>query len=190
MHAMPLKILIPAVLVMLLTAGCGSRDDRLVRLATDNAHQQAEQNRQMAELQKEVATGTRTLVEADAQSREALIRLQHDLQTAQAEIGHARDRLEAERREIAAQRRTDPVIAAAITDIGLVLAALLPLVICWCLLRQRADADADQAVCELLVEELAAREPLLLPNSAPRHLGCQADPQPGGPPADSSLIRT
>ena len=190
MHVMRLKILMAAILLTPLITGCDSGDDRLVRLATDNARQQAEQTRQMAELQKEVATGTRKLVEAEAQSRKALIRLQQDLQSERSEIGHARDRLEIERREIATQRLTDSVVAEALAELGLVLAALLPLVLCWHLLRQRTDADMDQAVSELLIEDLVAHEPLLLPRPTQLRLECQAAPEPDGSSDDWSLIKT
>ena len=185
MDVSTLRTSMTAVFLALLIAGCDSRDDRLVRLAVDSSKQQADQNRQMAALQQEVAAGARSLVAADAKSREELIHLQRALETEQSEIGRQRDRLETERREIASQRRTDPIVAAAITNVGLVLACLLPLVLCWYLLRRDPDGDADQAVCELLVEELTSSEPLLLPTSSGLRLGCQPDP-PDGLRADST----
>ena len=88
--------------------------------------------------------------------------MQHDLQTAQAEIGRQRDQLEEDRREIATQRQRDPIVAAAILDIGIVLACLLPLALCVYVLRVACRAgESDSAVAELLVQELVASKPRL-----------------------------
>jgi hypothetical protein len=162
----------PVILVILLTLlmiGCtSSTDERLLEQAKEHAARQAETQKQMARLQQEVAEGSHKLVEADAKAREELTTLQHDLRSDQAEIGHQRDQLEAERRGIAAQRNRDPIIAAAIMNTGLVLACLLPLLVCvyvlWCVGKSR---DSDEAVTELLVEELVTDHPRLLPLSSP-----------------------
>ena len=102
-----MRIVIPVTLtVLLLVAATGCResnDDRLVEMAQEHVARQAEQNRQMSESHKELAEGSRQLVEADAKAREELVVLQHDLRADQAEIGHQRDQLEAERRQIAEQ---------------------------------------------------------------------------------------
>ena len=126
----------------------------------------AEQNRQMAQLQQEVAAGSRRLVEADAEAREKLMALQEGLRMDQADVGRQRDQLEAERRDIAAQRNRDPIIASTLMQIGLILACLVPLVLCGYLihsLRSARDSDAD--VVELLVEELVSERPKLLSGS-------------------------
>ena len=88
--------------------------------------------------------------------------MQHDLRTDQAEIGHQRDQLENDRREIAAQRHRDPIVAAIIMDVGIVLACLLPLALGVYVLRAACRAgESDGAVAELLVQELVASEPRL-----------------------------
>jgi len=64
----------------------------------------------------------------------------------------AREVLEQERKQIAAQRHRDPVLAASIQTVGLVLAALLPLVVCIYVLKQMSRSEPDDgAVAELLV---------------------------------------
>ena len=151
----------PTVLLLVAATGCQkSNDDRLVEMAQEHVARQAEQNRQMAELHKQLAEGSRQLVEADARAREELTVLQHDLRADQAEIGHQRDQLEAERRQIAEQRYRDPLIAAAIVNVGLVLACLLPLAfgvyVLWSL---RRSGDSDDALVELLIEEVVADRP-------------------------------
>lgn len=86
--------------------------------------------------------------------------LQHDLRGDQAEIGRQRDQLEAERRRIAEQRHRDPLIAAAITNVGLVLACLLPLAFgIYVLSSLRGKSDSDDALVELLIEEVVADRP-------------------------------
>ena len=161
----------PVMLVTLLTlviVGCTNSDDRLVEMGREHAARQAESQRQMIDLQKQVAEGSRQLVENDAKARENLTALQQDLRTDQARIGDQRDQLESDRREIAAQRHRDPIIAALIMDIGIVLACLLPLALGIYVLRSASRAgESDSAVAELLVQELVASEPRLSLPSQP-----------------------
>jgi hypothetical protein len=157
------------ILTTLLLTGCGSStDERLLQQAKEHAAQQAETHRQMARQQQEVAEGSRRLIEADAKAREDMASMQHELRQDQAEIGHQRDQLESERREIASERHRDPLVASAILNVSLVLAALLPLLVCvyvlWCVARTR---DADEAVTEMLVEEIVSEKPRLLPPVVP-----------------------
>lgn len=156
-------IAIPILLTLLL-AGCGSNDDRLVNMAQEHEKRQAEQSQQMARMQHEVAEGARKLVEEDAKAREALTTMQDKLRSDAAVIGQQRDALEADRREIAAQRNRDPVIAATIMQVGLYVACLLPLVLAGYLvyaMRYTASQD-DAIVAEFLVTDIVAEHPLLL----------------------------
>ncbi|HEX6986965.1 MAG TPA: hypothetical protein VF170_16425 [Planctomycetaceae bacterium] len=162
-------LLIPLMASILLTTGC-DRDERLARFAEQAAERQAEQNRRMAELQREVAAGSRQLVEADAKARTEFTELHRDLQSERSDIGKQRDALEAERREIASRRVTDPLIAAAVMDAGLLLACLLPLVLGWHLLRQADREPADALVTAVLLEDLIKDRPLLLSPASPRLL--------------------
>ena len=180
----PTYLAIPLLLLPMI--GCrGSADEKLVEMAREHAVREAESQRQMVDLQKQVADGSRQLVEADAKARGELTALQHDLRSDQAEIGRQRDKMEAERREIAHNRFRDPIIAAIVEDIGIVLACLLPLVVCvYVLWSARRAGESDSAVAELLVQELVATEPtLLLSNefSFPR-LAPAADPPCGDEP--------
>ena len=166
-----------AAILMLVAVGCDSEDARLAEMAQRHVHEQAEQNKRMADLQKEVAQGARELVEADAQSREQFVAMHRDAQAERAEIGLQRDALEAERREIATQRHRDPVIAAAILNIGLLLACMMPLVVCWYLLQRKPEPEDPQLVAEVLLEDLMAEQPLLLPARRPA-LGYSSDDPP------------
>jgi hypothetical protein len=154
------------MLIALLLAGCkSSPDERLVEMAKEHEKSQSEQSQQMARMQHEVAEGSRRLVEADSKARAELTAIQHELRSDQADIGRQRDQLESERREIANQRQRDPIVAAAITNVGTVLACLLPLLVCvyvlWSIGRSR---DSDAGVTDLLVQELVSERPMLLPS--------------------------
>jgi hypothetical protein len=135
-----------------LTAGCDDTDERLAYFAQESTRQQAEQNREMAQLNREVA-----------RSHQELISLKRDLEKQQAQINNQRNGLESERREIAKQRHRDPIIAAAINNVGVILACLLPLALAGYLLYCFRDQKEDQLVTEILVQEMVSEHPTLLP---------------------------
>ena len=85
------------------------------------------------------------------------------MQTERSEIGHQRDQLETERREIADSRNRDPIIAAAITRVAFVVVSLLPLLICWLLLQQKVEPADKNEITELLLDDLVSSEPRLMP---------------------------
>lgn len=119
---------------------------------------------------EKLATVQKELIERDAQGREQLNALQQDVQAAARDerqaIGRQRDGLEAERQKLAEERKTAPVVAAAVTQLGLIFACLLPLLLCGYLIYvSRQPDDADAAVAELLVGDLIDRQSsLLLPH--------------------------
>lgn len=184
-------ILMPIVAALILTAiGCDEEENkRLAEMAERHIERQAEQNRQVTELQREVAEGSRRLVEADAQARQEMVTLQREVQAERSEVGRQRDLLEGERRDLAAKRRLDPIVAAAITNIGLLLACLLPLVLCWYLLQRRVEPADDQAVAEVLLEDLVSDRPLLLPlTDGVRAIGLRAERKDTRSPDDSDHV--
>ena len=155
---------ITLTLILLTSIGCNSNENsRVAELATQQLKRQADQNRRMSELQQEVASGSRELVEADANARQEMVTLQREMQTERNEIGHQRDQLEAERREIADRRNRDPIIAAAITRVAFVVVSLLPLLICWLLLQQKVEPADKNEITELLLDDLVSSEPRLMP---------------------------
>jgi hypothetical protein len=154
-------LLVPLALLM---SGCENDEERLVEMAREQAARQAEQSRQMAQLQQELSEGSRRLVEADALARQGLVGLQRDLRTDQAEVGRQRDALEEERRQITAQRHWESLLGPAITGTATLLACLLPLVLCLAVLRSlRSPDESEQALSELLIHEMTTDRPLLLP---------------------------
>jgi len=63
--------------ILILIGGC---DDRVTQISREAADRQAQQNTAMAELSKEVASGTQRLVGADAQARKEIVGVHRDLQ--------------------------------------------------------------------------------------------------------------
>jgi hypothetical protein len=179
-----------------LTSGCDRPDERLVAVSREASDRQAEQNRQIARQNEEIADTTRQLVAADAQARkelieadaaarqelinsqtearEELISMQQSLQDRQATVDQARDELETERREIAQDRYWDSLLAQAVGAAVLLLASILPLVLCWYLLHGlRRGSESEEDLTEWLTMELAAEEPTLLPRLAGSKSGNQ-----------------
>jgi hypothetical protein len=133
-------------LLVCLARGCGSDDERLVRATQEADARQAEQNREMARLV------------ADQQSIQKGIENEHE------RLDEQRTALDDERRAIAAARVRDPIIANALIGAVVLAVCALPLLLALVALRRaHSDESNDAALGELLVQELVADEPLLLP---------------------------
>jgi TolA-binding protein len=145
-------VLVATILLLAMVSCEDNGDERLAWYAQESTRQQAEQNREMAQLNREVA-----------QAYQELIGLQHNLEEQQVQLNDQRDQLESERRAIASHRHRDPIIAAAISNVGLVLACLIPLALAGYLLYCLRDRSDDEAVGELLIQELTSDQPLVLP---------------------------
>jgi len=163
----------------LIMNGCSSPagDQRLIDLSRDAIEQQQKQNDVIARQSERVVDETEKLTEAardlvgqDAQARRELVEAQqvinNDLHSERARIDRQREDLEKDRRSLASARVRDPVIAESIQVVGILLACLCPLLLAAYLLRSlRSDTTDDQAVAELLVCELTADQPQLLPHA-------------------------
>ena len=179
--------------LLILVAGCTGNRQELADLAGQHLQQQAAHNEALLEQTEHLTGAAQELVEADAQARRELIRAQERLQTQlsseRQNLDCQRGDLESERRELAQQRHREPMLAAAIMQGALVLLAALPLVICALLFRALREEPPDTAVGELLIQELVAEQPLLLPAPAPSHLALEHRPDddsdhPESAPAD------
>lgn len=148
----PLRHHAAMILLVVLTTGCESTDDRLVRHVAESNRQQAEQNQGMARLHHEVAEGTSRLVEAVAESRKEMVAMESDLQ-------EQRTQLDAERRSLAKERHRESTLAPVLSNVGLMLVAALPLVLCWYLLHglRSPDEDVSDALIENFVGERLAQ---------------------------------
>lgn len=168
-----------ALLMLLATIGCSPaadlRDQRLAEFAEQSVEQQAKQNEHLArqsqavvEQSQRLAEAGRELVAQDAAARREMVSAQHDLNTQlnqqRAAIDLGRDDLEQDRRQIAGERHRDPIVAASIQTAGLILACLLPLLVCVFIIWQMGRHEpVDAVVAELLTCELVSDQPRLLP---------------------------
>ena len=165
MHRMSLVLL---CLLILVCTGCPGEGNRVAEVAREGAREQAQQNERMVQLQQEIAETHKSLVEGQVSARGEMVAMQRDLQEAQNAVNQQRDSLEAERREIATQRGRDPIIASAIQYVGVLLACLLPLLVCIYVLRASCHSDeSDAVVAEILIEDVASSEPTLIPPTRP-----------------------
>ncbi len=162
----------------LVIIGCGKppdlRDQRLAEFARESMTEQRQQNDRMAEQSVAVVAGSRQLAEAaqelvlqDATARRELLAAQTELTSQlhdqRSRVDAGRDQLEQERRQIATQRTRDPLLAAAIYDVGLVLVSVLPLLVSLYVIRQMQVQEPDHAaVAEMLVLELTSQQPRFL----------------------------
>ena len=204
---------IMALLTLLAMIGCSDtptdvRDQRLAEFAQQSVREQAKQNEYIARQSEAVVQESQKLAEAskelvakDAEARREMVSAQRELTSQfneqRASIDTGRNELEQERKQIAEQRHRDPIIASSIQTIGLILACLLPLLVCVYVLRQMNQNDPDNAaVAELLVSEVVSEEPKFLPGPALRPaIGHrpgreQAEElQIGDPPNDAQHLR-
>jgi hypothetical protein len=151
-----------AMLTFVLSAiGCSSNDDRLVDLSQKSAERQAEQNRLVETNDRQVIEATNRLVEAEAKSRTEILALHQRIEAERTGINQQRDALEQERRQIAAERNAAPIIAESIQLAASLITAVLPLLACLFLLRGLFDKPDQNALAELLVEDLVSRQSLL-----------------------------
>ena len=158
-------------MTLLLAAGCAdSGDERFRQLAQQALYEQSEQNKRLAEQSKQIAEASRRLVEGDAAARKDLLaaqkQLTSELHTERASLDRQREDMEQERRNIAAQRHRDPLIAHTVSAVGLTLACLLPLLLAgYVIYALNRSNDDNDALSELLIMEMTADQPLLLPSS-------------------------
>ena len=154
------KITILTTMTLVVTLGC---DDRATQIAREAADRQAQQNTEMARLNKEVAAGSHELVEADARARKEIVGVHRDLQAERERLASSWDNLEYERQQIARDRRTESALSAGAQIAGAVIVTALLFGFCWyVLIAVRRNSDTDARLNELLVEELLADEPLTL----------------------------
>ena len=151
---------------------------------------QEDERQRLNRAQAEVAEASRQLIQADAKARGEIVALQRDLQQGQAELGRQRDQLENDRRRYADQRNRDPIVANTILDVGTILAGLLPLILCIVLVLGLRDPEqTNSTLAEILVEEIAGDQPVLLPSPG-RQAALEHEPDQEGqgepPQADPS----
>lgn len=180
MKRMWIMCLAMAAIASMGAGGCDGDNGRLAEYAQNSVDQQTRQNEQIARQNLEVtrqnqqvAAAAQKLVESDAQARHELVTAQKSLQEGlhaeRLTLDEQRQGLEDDRRQIARERYWEPLLAEAIGGCGVLLACLLPLVICLYVLRGLQTGSGDEAVLnDLLVSELTAERPQLLLSTTER----------------------
>lgn len=155
--------LLNGTILLAVIGGCVKEDGRLIELSEKSAERQAEQNRQIAQQSQKVAEATQALVAADSQARKALIAanssLNEQLHSERASLDRQHEHLEEERRALSKARNREPVIAAVITSVTLLLMCGAPLLVVIYLLRALSENEPGRVECEVLVAELLSDPP-------------------------------
>ncbi len=162
-------IIIGFSLLISATIGCSSSDERLAQFAQQSVREQSIQNQHMAnqsvaivEESSKLAEAAKELVKQDAQARQEL--LAHHTQLS-GQLNSQQSKLDQQRKDLANQLVREPVISAAISSVGLLLACALPLALAGLLVWKTTQTTSDDAaVAGLLVSELTAETPLFLPS--------------------------
>ena len=174
---------------LLIADGCSGGNDKLAEMAQELARRQAAQQEKLIDETRKLSEASRELVEADATARKELTEFQSEIQQGiQSErnsVDRQREKLEDERREIATQRHRDPLIAAGLVQAATLIVAGLPILVLIYLFRTARDEPPEAAVGELLIQEMTAEQPLLLPGPVFHPPALQApDPSPPEPGGD------
>src|SRR3954454_13340430 len=98
------KTWILSITLFAATHGC---DDKATQIAREAADRQAQQNTEMAQVNKEVAAGSHQLVEADAKARQEIVGVHRDLQAERSRLDSGWSELQADRRAIISELRTE-----------------------------------------------------------------------------------
>lgn len=172
-------VMIVLVLTVMTSIGC-DKDERFAQNAAQAMESQLRQNEIIARQSEKVVDESRALAEtakelvaADSQSRGEMIQAQRELQVSlhqeRVEIDRQRSMLEMERNEIAEQRNRDPIIAAALHAMGIIVACTLPLLLAGYALRQmNSTVDESMELGNLLIDEFTSPSPAFLSSNQPR----------------------
>src|SRR3954454_22276714 len=94
------KTWILSITLFAATHGC---DDKATQIAREAADRQAQQNTEMAQLTKEVASGSHQLVEDDAKARQEIVGVHRDLQAERGRLDSGWTELQANRKKLVSQ---------------------------------------------------------------------------------------
>jgi TolA-binding protein len=143
----PLWMMIVQLAALAITSGCDNSSSQVARVAQEAAQRQAEQNQEMAHLNRDVAEATKRLVEGQAAADQ-------QWQTTERKIHEQQDQLEAERRQQADTRQHDSLLAPVLWSLGVLVVCCLPLLVCWQLLTGLAKETQEATITQFLVDEV------------------------------------
>ena len=145
--------------------GCADREAEIAREAADR---QARQNDTMAALQQEVAAGTRSLAENDAQARHQSFEVHRDLHAERADLSDQWRDLDDQRQAVARTRRTDSFLTSLVAGGGGALAALFALAFAWlALFALHRSGESPEMACQIVEQFLDSDDLLSEPGGLP-----------------------
>src|SRR4051812_44069477 len=157
----PATWILLAALPLIATTSCS--DARVTQVAREAADRQAQQNTEMARLNKEVAAGSHQLVEADGKARQEIVAVHRDLQAERSRLDNSWGQVQEERKEIAAERRTESMFVAVANASGYLFLVVVVLGFCWYALVRVGQGDGtEEQLNELLVTEILPEHLALL----------------------------
>jgi hypothetical protein len=148
-----LKTTIVLLALLVITSGCENDSSQVAQVAQEAARRQGEQSLEMARLNREIAAGTKRLVDGQADAA------QH-WQTMEQKVHEQRDELESERRQQAETRQRDSLLAPVLVTLGVLLLCCLALLICWQLLARLANETQETTITQLLLDEVICQSRL------------------------------
>ena len=151
--------------MLLMMGGCGSEDSaakqELVDFAKQMVSEQQAVSRSLLSQSEQLSVAAKELVASDAVARAELIsangELQAGIQAERHEVNRMRDELVSEQRAIASQRHRDPIVAAVIQHVGIALVCIMPLAVCWLVIRGAYHAPVTRETCEILLLEFCGQ---------------------------------
>ena len=159
-HRLPRCRLVVMMFLGTLIIGCDS-DQRVAELSRESLKRQAEQNQEMARQNQAVTETTQQLIQSESGIQHDASQLHEQLHSERSNLDQQRQDLAGERRDLAAERQRDSIIAQAIPGVITIVAAALPLVVCWYLARSMfLSGNQETAAAEILIEQLATQGPL------------------------------
>lgn len=151
-----LTITIVGTGLVIAISGC---DERVADVAREGADRQAQQNAMTADLHGEVAQGTRALVTSDAEARDQIVSVHHELQAERARLDEAWSALERERQRLTERRHTESLLVASAHVAGMAILVVLLLLFSWyALFAARHDNVPESALNEYLLATLVGDE--------------------------------
>jgi hypothetical protein len=160
----------------------GSCNYSSTQIAREAADRQAQQNTVMAELNEEVASGTRRLVDADAQARQEIVSVHRDFQAERRQLDTNWNALEEERRQMADRRQTESLLVPVAYYAGLVAVLTALLGFCWYVVVAANRSDhTDQELNAVLIETILADQEELLANDATKRTLLGSSSSTGSP---------
>src|SRR3982750_1835433 len=124
----PQTLSLAVAIVLTSTQGCEEKNSQIAR---EGADRQAQQNTEMAQVNKEVAAGSHQLVEADAKARQEIVGVHRDLQAERSRLEADWTELHAERKEIATELRTESTFVSVAKATGYLFLVVTVLGFCW-----------------------------------------------------------